>query len=64
MAQTRDSKLVALSGKAYDRLLVIYPKSHRREYGSAMAQTFSLTSAAMRGRRDAPQDWRRFGCAF
>ncbi|MCX6921916.1 MAG: hypothetical protein NT154_01665, partial [Verrucomicrobia bacterium] len=35
-----DSKAVTLSGKLFQRLLVAYPKAHRHEYGSAMAQLF------------------------
>ncbi len=35
-----DSRAVALSGRLYQRLLAAYPKEHRRDYGSAMAQLF------------------------
>ena len=35
-----ESKAVALSGTLYQRLLVAYPRAHRREYGQPMAQLF------------------------
>jgi hypothetical protein len=35
-----EAKLMALSGKVYERLLLLYPLEHRREYGAAMAQLF------------------------
>jgi len=40
MTNQPDSKAVALSQKFYARLLVVYPRKHRREYGPAMAQLF------------------------
>jgi len=39
-SKSRDRKLVALSGELYERLLALYPKEYRREYGAPMAQLF------------------------
>lgn len=40
MPRSLDSIPVRLSGRVYARLLALYPKSHRQEYGSPMAQLF------------------------
>jgi capsular polysaccharide biosynthesis protein len=40
MSRSREPRLVALSGRIYARLLALYPREHRREYGAAMSQLF------------------------
>jgi hypothetical protein len=40
MSKSIGSKSVALSSKIYERLLALYPKSHREKYGSPMGQLF------------------------
>jgi capsular polysaccharide biosynthesis protein len=35
-----DHKAIALSGALFQRLLIAYPKAHRRKYGPAMVQLF------------------------
>lgn len=40
MSQSCEPKPVAFSGEIYERLLALYPREHRREYGPAMAQLF------------------------
>jgi hypothetical protein len=40
MQKNFDSRTLAVSQKIYTRLLLVYPKAHRMEYGSAMAQLF------------------------
>jgi capsular polysaccharide biosynthesis protein len=40
MADRRDSNAVRFSCQVYHRLLLVYPKSHREDYGSAMLQLF------------------------
>jgi hypothetical protein len=40
MAARADNQAVAFSEKVFERLLAAYPKAHREEYGTAMAQLF------------------------
>jgi capsular polysaccharide biosynthesis protein len=40
MSKDFDNWTLAASQKIYERLLLAYPKSHRKEYGPAMAQLF------------------------
>lgn len=40
MLNRHDSKAVEYSCRVYRRLLTVYPKSHREEYGAAMLQLF------------------------
>ena len=40
MPKSSDSTAVAKSAKLYERLLALYPREHRREYGRPMAQLF------------------------
>lgn len=40
MPEPADIKVLARSQKIFERLLVVYPKSHREEYGAAMSQLF------------------------
>ena len=53
-AETR-CKAVAFSGRLFQRLLAVYPRAHRREYGPAMAQLFRDQC------RDAWADSRQWG---
>lgn len=40
MPEPADIKALARSQKIFERLLVVYPKSHRAQYGQAMSQLF------------------------
>jgi hypothetical protein len=40
MPKSSESAAVSNSVKFYERLLALYPRDHRREYGPAMAQLF------------------------
>jgi uncharacterized protein involved in exopolysaccharide biosynthesis len=53
-----DPKVIARSQKLFQRLLVLYPKRHRQEYGPAIAQNFHDQSL------DAWRNGRGFGLMF
>src|ERR1035437_8945743 len=55
MPTPSENKAVILSQKLYQRLLAAYPKTHRQEYGPAMAQLFRDQS------RDAWRESRGWG---
>jgi capsular polysaccharide biosynthesis protein len=40
MSKDFDNRMLAVSRKIYERLLLAYPKAHREKYGPAMAQLF------------------------
>jgi capsular polysaccharide biosynthesis protein len=57
MLSTVDSRGMRFSQQLYGRLLALYPRAHREEYGPAMAQLFGDQS------RDAWRDARGWGLA-